>query len=601
MPLAPAPACAPPSPQARPSPRSWVRLVAVAAATLLVGGSAAAQQVSATLSPAIVAQGQPSEFAITYEGPQTNIDALPTELAVPGLDVQGPQTQQSFSQRNNVTSFRIELIWQVSGSQPGTYAFPPQTVVFGGQSFTTKELTLEVREGPAPTASLDPVLRIAVEKTDLYVGEVTPITITAYFHRRTQLRNYDHPKMPRENFVVKRFPPPGPAPSVEINGERFQPIEFSSSLSALREGDLVVGPATLECVVDFPLGAESEGGRRAPPGVPPSFFQRMNTRQITLTSEPVKVRVKPLPTEGRPADFSGAVGRFALMTRLAQPSQELRVGDPIAVDLIVTGIGNFDSLSSPLPAVTEGWKQYPSKVAQENRGTGLEPGSQVWNQVIVPQQPVTEVPAFALSFFDPASSTYQTVRSAPIPVVVLPDPVRPDPRTGETPTKDFSVLDAAIPEEKLNDILTLRPATGAWRPLTPRAQDQIVLWAAQALPAALLLTFIGAGLQRRHRERETAERLAREGKPRLPTDIRRDLRQSGLTRRQFYTLAREFVQSTEAHSGHPATAAGLNGELDSLLARQAHYCYAGESAEAAEPVPRSEQKDVLATLEKLAA
>ena len=596
---------APPHPLPGALPRSAARLVlltaVVAALALAFSRSASAQQVTATLSPQIVAQGQLAEFAITYEGPQTNLDALPDSLAVEGLDIEGPQTQQSFSFNKNVSSYRFELIWQVSGSQPGRYTIPPQSVTFGGQSFTTQELVLEVREGPAPSASLEPVLRMKIDKTELYVGEVTPITITALFHRRTQLRSYGHPKLPRENFVVKRFPPPGPAPTIEINGERYQPIEFSSSLSALREGDLVVGPATLDDVLlDFPADTAGDAGRRTPPGFPPSFFQRMTTRQLTLTSDSIRVRVKPLPTAGRPADFAGTVGRFALMSRLAQPAQELRVGDPIAVDLIVTGEGNFDSLSAPLPAVTEGWKQYPPKVVQENRGTGLEPGSQVWNQVIIPQQPVTEVPAFVLSFFDPATATYQTVRSAPLPVVVLPDEARPDPRAGEAPTKDFSLIDAALPEEKLNDILALRPPTGTWLPLTPRSQDEVVLWAAQAVPAALLLAFAAAGLQRRQRERDAAARRAREGNPRLPADIRRDLRRSDLTRRQFYSLAREFVQAAEFHTGRPAHAAGLNGELDTLLARQSLYCYAGVSEEAAAPVPRPEQKEILATLDKLA-
>jgi hypothetical protein len=574
---------------------------ALAAAVLLAHGSAMAQQVTATLSPLIVAQGQPAEYTISYEGPQTSPDSLPTDLAVPGLDLQGPQSQNSFSMRNNVTSFRFELIWQVSSNQPGRYTIPAQTVVFGGQSYTTRELTLEVRDGPAPTPSFEPILRINVEKTELFVGEVTPITITALFHRRTQLRNYEHPKLPRENFVVKRFPPPGPAPSVEVNGERYQPIQFSSSLSALREGDLVVGPATLDNVIlDFPMDDQGGGaGRRTPPGFPPSIFQRMNTRQLTLTSEPVKVRVKPLPTAGRPADFTGAVGRFALMSRLAQPPEGIRVGDPISVDLVVTGEGNFDSLSAPLPSVTEGWKQYPSKVVQEYRGTGLDPGTQLWNQVLVPQLTTTEVPAFVLSFFDPATGTYQTVRSAPLPVTVQPEEKKADPRSGEAPTKDFSVMDAALPEEKLNDILTLRPATGGWRPLTPRAQDEAMLWAAQAAPAALLLAFIGVGVQRRQREREAADRSAREGQPRHPAEIRRDLRRQGLTRREFYTLAREFVEAAEHHTGRPARDAGLNGELDTLLARQSLYCYAGPSADAATPVPRPEQKEVLATLEKV--
>jgi hypothetical protein len=580
--------------------RAGLRVRAAALAFILTAASAAAQQVNATLSPTIVAQGQVAEYAITYEGPQTNLDSLPSDLQVPGLDIQGPQNMQNFTLRNNVATFRIELIWQLSGSQPGRYTIPAQTVVFNGQPFTTKELVLEVREGPPPTPSFEPILRLKVDKTDLWVGEVTPISITALFHRRTQLRKYDHPKLPRENVVVKRFPPPGPAPSVEVNGERFQPIEFISSLSALREGQIVVGPATLECVVDFPLDADGDPGRRTQPGFPPSIFQRMNTRQITLTSEPVTINVKPLPTEGRPADFAGAVGRFALMSRLAQPAQDMKVGDPISVDLIVTGEGNFDTLSAPIPAVTEGWKNYPTKVIQENRGSGLEPGSQVWNQVIVPQQPVTEVPAFVLSFFDPATATYQTIRSAPLPVTVLPEPERPDPRSGEAPTKDFSFVDASLPEEKLNDILALRPPTGGWTPLTPRAQDDALFWAAQAVPAALLLAFAGVGWQRRQRARQAADQRAREGKPRLPADIRRDLRRTGLSRREFYTLAREFVQASEYHTGRPAHTAGLNGELDTLLERQARYCYAGLADEATAPLPRPEQKEALATLEKLA-
>jgi hypothetical protein len=115
-----------------------------------------------------------------------------------------------------------------------------------------------------------------------------------------------------------------------------------------------------------------------------------------------------------------------------------------------------------------------------------------------------------------------------------------------------------------------------------------------------VLAFIGVGLQRRQREREAAERTAREGKPRLPADIRRDLRRSGLTRREFYTLAREYVDAAEYHTGRPAQASGLNGELDSLLAHQSLYCYAGNSEEAAAPVPAPEQKQVIATLEKLA-
>ena len=111
-------------------------------------------------------------------------------------------------------------------------------------------------------------------RTKESVPAMTLFTITVYVHRRTQLRNYDHPKLPRENFVVKRFPPPGPGALVEVNGERYHPIQFSSSLSAIREGELELGPATLECMIDFPVATED--ARSVPQGfAPPSFFQRV--------------------------------------------------------------------------------------------------------------------------------------------------------------------------------------------------------------------------------------------------------------------------------------------------------------------------------------
>lgn len=579
----------------------FARVLALLA--LCAAPSLRAQQVSATLSQSTASPGQTVEYTITYEGPQANLDLLP-QPAVPGLDIQGPQTSQSMAfQSNGAQSFQYNLTWFLTGAAPARHVIPPQVIAFSGQSYTTPELVLEVKDGPLPAASFDPLLRLSVAKNELYVGEVTPITVTALFHRRTQLRNYDHPKLPRENFVVKRFPPAGPAQSVDINGERYQPIQFSSSISALIEGDVDLGPASLDCVIDFPAADDSIPPRRTPQGFPPSFFQRMSTRKFTLTSDTVKIKVKPLPAEGRPADFAGAVGRFTLATQSSQlqqqPAQSVRVGDPISVDLFVTGTGNFDRLAAPLLETPDGWKTYPAKVTQENRSTGLEPGTQVYNQVIIPQQPGGFVPAFQFSFFDPQTEQYHTARSQPIALTILPEETKPAQAASEAPTKDFSAPDAAIPDEKLDDILTLRPLSGPMLSLTPQARGETMFWAAQAVPAALLLAFIGMGIQRRARERAAAVRRQREGQPRPLADIRRDLKRSGLTRRDFYALAREYVSAWEFHQQKSAAAAGLNGGVQTVLQRQSLYSYGGAAAEASAAIQNPEQKEILSVLDRL--
>ncbi len=567
-------------------------------------GAADAQQVTAALNPPVIGSGQSAEYVIKYEGPQTQVEALP-EPAAEGLEFNGPSNSKEFRFDNrNGSTFTENFSWQVTAREPGSYTVPAQSLTINGQTYTTGAVTLEVREGPPPEPSLEPILRLAVQKTELYVGEVTPVTITAYFHRRTALHNYDHPKLPRENFVVKRFPPAGPAAPVQINGERYQPIQFNSSVSAMKEGDLLLGPATLQSEIYFPeAGGPDEAG--LPQNFPRTFFNRSASRRsVTLTSESVRIKVKPLPTEGRPASFSGAVGHFTLNAQLSQRGGELRVGEPLAVDLVIAGQGNFDILSAPVLTDAEGWKLYPAKVTQENRSTGLEPGVQIFNQALVPQKVLREVPPFEIAFFDPVRGRYEIARSDAIPIVIRPDDARPaaeEPAAGAgtatAAAKDFALADAAAPEEKLADILLARPAGGPLLSLTLPPPDDKAFWLAQVLPAALLLTLVAGGWYRRWKERVDRLAFDRATQPRELAAIRREMRRPGLARREFYALAREYLRAWEFRARQPAPVA--EAAVGEVLQRQSRYSYSGDTEEAVEATPPTEVTTVLATLEKL--
>ncbi|MGI8603614.1 MAG: BatD family protein [Verrucomicrobiales bacterium] len=550
-------------------------------------------QVTATVSPPVIGAGQTAEYSLTIENGH-QIQQLPTNLAVPGLEFNGPSSRNSMSLTNGVLRQQTEFVWQIFAANPGLFTIPGQQVIVNGQALSVPEKTLQVQEGVGPRHSYEPLLTLQVEQPEIFVGEVVPLKVTALFHRRTQLRNYEPPKLPRDNFVVKRFAQPLQGELVEAKGERYQSIVFSSSLSAIKEGLLNLGPATLDCVVDFP--SEGSGARTPTPGFP-SFFQRTITRQIHLESNVLKITIKPLPTEGRPADFSGAVGKFTLSARLNQPPQ-VRMGDPLAVDLTVAGQGNFDSVAAPLLASPEGWKIYPPKQTQENRSLGLEPGVVSFSQVIIPQKMAQQVPPFQLSYFDLDQKKYVTVQSNAIPLQMTPEEKAAPAGSDEAPTKDFAISEAAIPEERLADILTVRPEGAELRNLTPRKSDAAVFWGIQAVPAALVLTFAGMGLQRRLRLSAEETRRRRIGHPRASLVILRQMKRPGLAARDFYALAREFVDSREFYHGRAGTASGLNGELEQILARQTRLSYAG-LAEAAAPISSKEQKEVVATLSRL--
>jgi hypothetical protein len=50
-----------------------------------------------------------------------------------------------------------------------------------------------------------------------------------------------------------------------------------------------------------------------------------------------------LPEEGRPDNYSGAVGQFVFDVKV-KPT-EVALGDPITITLQITGEGNVDSIS----------------------------------------------------------------------------------------------------------------------------------------------------------------------------------------------------------------------------------------------------------------
>ena len=76
------------------------------------------------------------------------------------------------------------------------------------------------------------------------------------------------------------------------------------------------------------------------------FFGGTTEKQITVASDPDALKVLALPAEGRPAGFSGAVGKFDINSEFS--SARTAAGDPLTLRLKVTGMGNFDRVNSAM-------------------------------------------------------------------------------------------------------------------------------------------------------------------------------------------------------------------------------------------------------------
>lgn len=559
---------------------------------ILSSALASAATVRAYIQPDRAQVGQEVTYVITVNnGTVQNLPQLRLPVQV-GMN-SGVSTGQTFDIRDNQRVFATRLEWRVSGTEPGEFVIPPQEIQVNGEILKTNEVRLIVTEPPtAPGGAGEdanaPLLQIEVGKTEVYQGEVVPISATFFVPRSVMLRRVGLIEVNKSDFAIARFPQQADQTETVINGVGYGVITYRSTLSALHAGDLKVGPATCELLFEV----YDEDSRQQRRSFPFGFMSANGeTRKQIVKSQEVKLKVLPLP-EGKPAHFSGAVGDFS-MSATATPN-ELAVGDPLAVDITIDGSGNFDALNPPSLMPPDGWKAYPPR--RYNVDGPIDPNLTPtanrrigYSMVFVPEKEHKELPPFELSFFSPTQKKYVSARTAPIALRIKPGVLAAANSTGaSTGTEAPKPPPVQQPKPNINDILMTVPAQANWLntttasvPLTTSTR----FWAIQSIPAALVILAALFAWFRRHREEATS------GLRGELQQLWRGLEQPGLDDRDFLQRAAHFI-----HRSHP-------GDVQDADLRQILHRYETQSFTAA-PAPNqkldsSERSRVLTLLAPL--
>jgi len=260
---------------------------------------------------------------------------------------------------------------------------------------------------------------------------------------------------------------------------------------------------------------------------------------------PVSLRVRPLPEAGRPADFSGAVGRFSLEAE-ARPAV-VAVGELVTVHTRVKGVGYLGAAEPPRLDAGPYFKVYEPEEAPSD-----ETGVRAFKQVVIPQSTnAAALTSVVFTFFDPRTASYRTIRKGPLPIAFreAESPVaarewKPERRPGP----DAPAGTGVDPSEELRSpgppvsVLSLIAWAVAFAAGAAAARNGVVLFSrlrsrggGRLLPAALVVvlaaTAFGSarwGIQRQKRRaalaatavRQTEARLAPGGTALVLFDIR---------------------------------------------------------------------------------
>ena len=275
-----------------------------------------------------------------------------------------------------------------------------------------------------------------------------------------------------------------------IDGKDYRVLAYQTSLVAAKSGERSVGPASL----NFAVGIPQKRRQRSPfddPFNDPSgndpfanFFgnQRIE-REMTVTSDPKKLRIKSLPTP-RPEGFAGAVGQFSLVVS-AKPTN-VKMGDPITLQSVISGRGNFDLVTSPVLSDATGWRTYPATgklVPNDEMGVS---GDKTFEMAIIPEQKHAAVPTTRFVYFDPTQEKYLTLESPAIPITIegqpLPSPTPVPPKLASVQPKPTPNAPPAAPD--LPPVKTaLVGNNGSFLPIWKTS----AFWLVQSIPFLLLV------------------------------------------------------------------------------------------------------------------
>lgn len=464
---------------------------AVLLAAAMSAAAAYGFDASLKIEPPLIGLNESAALSIEVRGARNpQPPALPQ---IPGLRMAYAGQSQQTSWVNGTSDSFTAFNYTVYPQQTGDFTIGPFEYRADGQTRTLQGRLQVAAAGSAQqTQNWSELVfaRITADRPRAYVQEPFELMLSVYSRPGVQLAGgISLGNMPQTGLPELEW--------TEVPGGRemagnviYDVRRFRTRTRALSSGRFEFKPTvTVQAVVQ---------SRRDRPRGPfddsffDSFFGRTETRPVDVPVEAAALDVLPLPDEGRPDGFSGAVGRFTLEVQ-AEPRQ-VAVGDPVTVQILIGGDGNFDRIQPP-PLPEDRFRLYGDPVRRQTDQAVL------FEQVVSPRSADTsEFPPVEFAYFDTAAGQYRTLRSAPVPLAVS--------AAQENKAQIFAADDALVLPPEDRPFATESDVQRAVRWLkTQWARIRPWLW---TVPAVLLLATAVIAGKNLYRRRDPAKARRRQ-------------------------------------------------------------------------------------------
>jgi hypothetical protein len=339
--------------------------------------------------------------------------------------VGGPNTSVSQSWLNGKRSYKKTYSYFLAPKKRGQLKITQATIEIDGEVYKTQVVTVNVTAAVkrpndpdnAENVASDNIHLVAeVSKGNPYLNEAITVVYKLYVSESTGVSNWREIDNPRYNDFWSQ--------NINIKGLKILNGSYNGDdnyryvvlrktvLYPQKTGKLEIEPLSLDVTVEVPTNRRDIFGGR--------LMTQVNKR---VSAGSRTINVKPLPENGKPDNFSGAVGDFKF--NVIASKTELNASESLQARVEVTGNGNLKLFELPKLKLPNSLEVYePEHNENVNTNLGGMNGSISDSYTIVPQyKGKYPVPSVSFSYFDLKTESYKTVSSGEIIINVLEGPV----------------------------------------------------------------------------------------------------------------------------------------------------------------------------------
>jgi hypothetical protein len=346
-----------------------------------------------------------------------------------GFKAEGP-----FINKGNQTSITIvngrvnqkreistQVIYYLTPTKKGTFTIGAASIEYDGTVYKSAPIKITITDpiqmptypGQQPTnVNYGEGIHLVAELStkNPFVNEPVTVVYKLYFEPRSTVGNFRNFKAPKYNDFWSQY-----IDMKQLRAERGKYNGKDYSMVVLRKVILYPLEAGAKTIEPFKidLDAEVPTGRR-------DWFGEYEMRVIekSLSTGTQTINVKPLPENGKPESFTGAVGKFDF--KVIPSKTSLKAGESLDLEVSVSGKGNLKLFTLPKPVVPSALEMYEPSHAENVQTplTGMV-GKVSDKYTIIPQfKGKYIIKPMEFSYYDLVSKSYKTITSKEITIDV---------------------------------------------------------------------------------------------------------------------------------------------------------------------------------------